>query len=111
MGPHHRPHPWGGHGGGDLWLLWPVIPAFLIVLVIVLVLLWALLRSGTVGAVVDGAGSRVPIGSRARWRAAVAGHAEVARSFAAYECDPEAVLRLPALADVRQPATARFIEA
>jgi hypothetical protein len=41
----------------------------------------------------------------------VARHGEIATAFAAYECDPRAVLRRPALADVRQPATARFIDA
>jgi hypothetical protein len=32
-------------------------------------------------------------------------------AYAEYECDPLAVLRLPALADVSVPSTARFIEA
>src|SRR3954454_5449645 len=31
--------------------------------------------------------------------------------YAAYECDPLAVLRLPALADVAVPSTARFVDA
>jgi hypothetical protein len=31
--------------------------------------------------------------------------------YAAYECDPTAVLRLPALADVTVPSTARFVDA
>jgi hypothetical protein len=32
-------------------------------------------------------------------------------AYAAYECDPMAVLRLPALADVSVPSTARFVDA
>jgi hypothetical protein len=32
-------------------------------------------------------------------------------AYAAYECDPMAVLRLPALADVTVPSTARFVDA
>jgi hypothetical protein len=88
-------------------LFWLLIP----VLLTVAMLLWPLLRSAEVTVFVESAASWITAGTRARWRAAVAGHAEVARSFAAYECDPEAVLRLPALADVRQPATAHSIDA
>jgi hypothetical protein len=33
------------------------------------------------------------------------------REYAAYECDPISVLRLPALADVTVPSTGRFVEA
>lgn len=107
MGPHHHHHPWVDHGGGGLELLLPLLPALLMVLL----LLMPLLRLGTTASRADDAGSWIPPGLRGRWHAAVARHAEVARSFAAYECDPGAVLRLPALADVRQPATARFIDA
>ena len=32
-------------------------------------------------------------------------------AYAAYECDPMAVLRLPALADVTVPSTGRFVDA
>lgn len=45
------------------------------------------------------------------WLAARTGFAELRQSYAEYECDPLAVLRLPALADVTVPSTARFIEA
>jgi hypothetical protein len=45
------------------------------------------------------------------WLAARAGFAKLRQSYAEYECDPLAVLRLPALADVTVPSTARFIEA
>jgi len=45
------------------------------------------------------------------WPAARSGFAELCQTYAAYECDPLAVLRLPALADVSVPSTARFVEA
>ncbi len=48
---------------------------------------------------------------RARWDDAVGRHRTTAASFAGFECDLDAVLRLPALADVEQPATARFVDA
>jgi hypothetical protein len=35
----------------------------------------------------------------------------VSAEYAAYECDPREVLRLPALADVRVPSTATFVDA
>lgn len=51
--------------------------------------------------------------SRARhgWPAARERFHRLAAEYAAFECDPVAVLRLPALADVAVPATARFITA
>jgi hypothetical protein len=115
MGPHH-PHPFHGHGygygygdgGGDG--LWPYLPLIVAVL-LCLVALWAMLRRPGVAALVAQRRPRMPAGSRARWRAAVARHREIATSFASYECDPQAVLRRPALADVRQPATGRFVDA
>jgi hypothetical protein len=36
---------------------------------------------------------------------------ELRAEYAAYECDPVRVLRLPALADVSVPSTARFVDA
>jgi hypothetical protein len=36
---------------------------------------------------------------------------EMRSAYAGYECDPMAVLRLPALADVSVPSTARFVDA
>lgn len=47
----------------------------------------------------------------ARWADAVERHRTTAAAFAGFECDLDAVLRLPALADVEQPATARFVDA
>lgn len=48
---------------------------------------------------------------RRHWQSAVRCLAVTAGQFAAYECDPVAVLRHPELADVTRPATARFIHA
>jgi hypothetical protein len=48
---------------------------------------------------------------RARWDAAVTRHAETARAYAEFECDPAEVLARPALCDVTWPATARFVDA
>nr|MBA3907189.1 hypothetical protein [Pseudonocardiales bacterium] len=48
---------------------------------------------------------------RAQWTAAVGRHDAVAEAFARFECDSNAVLATPALADVRQPPTARFVDA
>ncbi len=45
------------------------------------------------------------------WRAAHDRFDRLREQYAAYECDPLAVLRLPALADVSVPATARFVDA
>lgn len=47
----------------------------------------------------------------AAWRHARSRFVAVRSEYAAYECDALAVLRLPALADVTVPSTARFIEA
>jgi hypothetical protein len=48
---------------------------------------------------------------RAEWRAARRRFDALRAEYAAYECDPLAVLRLPALADVTVPSTARFVDA
>ena len=45
------------------------------------------------------------------WRHAKSRFAALRSEYAAYECDALAVLRLPALADVTVPSTARFVEA
>jgi hypothetical protein len=87
--------------------LWPVIPTLFLVLLVLTV--WALRDVGVAWLATGGRGW-LAAGPRARWRAASARHREIAAAFAAYECDPQAVLHRPALADVRQPATARFIE-
>lgn len=51
------------------------------------------------------------IDQRAVWSGAVARHRAVAEAFARFECDAQAVLATPALADVRQAPTARFVDA
>jgi hypothetical protein len=109
MGPGHHPHPPHGPGwdGFGLWWLWPIAP--MLFLAFSLLTLWAL-RDVGIAWLAQGGRRRLPAGSRARWRAAAARHRRVATAFAAYECDPQAVLHRPALADVRQPATARFVE-
>lgn len=48
---------------------------------------------------------------RDRWDDAVARHRVTAQAFTDVECDLDTLLRLPALADVGQPATARFVDA
>lgn len=45
------------------------------------------------------------------WARARSRFAALRREYAAYECDPMNVLRLPALADVSVPSTGRFVEA
>lgn len=47
----------------------------------------------------------------AEWTAARRRFDTLRGEYAGYECDPLAVLRLPALADVSVPATARFVHA
>jgi hypothetical protein len=45
------------------------------------------------------------------WRAARARFVQLRGEYAKFECDPLAVLRLPALTDVRVPSTGRFVDA
>jgi hypothetical protein len=45
------------------------------------------------------------------WRATRARFAQLRSEYAQFECDPLAVLRLPALADVTVASTARFVDA
>jgi hypothetical protein len=49
--------------------------------------------------------------ARPPWPAARQRFDALRSEYARYECDPLLVLRLPALADVRVPSTARFVEA
>lgn len=44
------------------------------------------------------------------WRASRARFAQLRGEYGRFECDPLAVLRLPALADVTVPATGRFVD-
>jgi hypothetical protein len=45
------------------------------------------------------------------WRATRARFAQLRSEYGQFECDPLAVLRLPALTDVTVPSTARFVDA
>ncbi len=45
------------------------------------------------------------------WRATRARFAQLRSAYGQFECDPLAVLRLPALADVTVPSTGRFVDA
>jgi hypothetical protein len=45
------------------------------------------------------------------WKGARSRFAALRGEYAAHECDPMAVLRLPALSDVTVPSTARFVDA
>jgi hypothetical protein len=45
------------------------------------------------------------------WSRARARFTDLRAAYAAYECDPMAVLHLPALSDVTVPSTARFVDA
>jgi hypothetical protein len=53
----------------------------------------------------------VPVRPQAAWARAMERFAALRGEYAAYECDPMAVLRLPALSDVTVPSTGRFVEA
>lgn len=106
-GPHFHHGPPHFAYGMD-W--WPAVGSLMMVLTIVAglwmagygVLLAQALNSGRRDQRTD---------MRARWDAAVARHNAVAEAFARFECDASAVLATPALADVRQPPTARFVDA
>lgn len=50
-------------------------------------------------------------GSTPSWHATRARYGRLQQEFARYECDPLAVLQLPALADVAVSSTARFVDA
>ncbi len=99
-GPHH-----GGHGPA---LFFPALGALPLLLSLV-VALW--ISGYGAMAVVGARAALAPDPWRARWENAVARHRAVAADFAASECDPRSILERPALSDVRQPATARFVEA
>jgi hypothetical protein len=116
MGPHQVPQ-YGGQyhrGGGYHHGPWdgPDDGVFLVPgLLPMLLVLWILYRWYALDHVVAGARTAGHDTVRARWDAAVARYAGTARSYAAFECDPAAVLHRPALADVTEPATSRFVDA
>ena len=120
MGPDHHHPPFGPHGDGygfdhpgfGSFLMAPLVLLLLAILLctVLPLVLWALRELGVPRAFAM-ARIRIAAGSRGTWRAALARHRGTAVEFAAYECSPQAVLHRPALADVRQPATARFVDA
>lgn len=123
--PHHwdsqhwNSQQWGpGHPGPPHWIdgpdpSWSILPALLPLLMV----LWVIYRWYALDLFAERA--RIVRAARAarldtvrpRWDAAVAAHGETARAYAAFECDPAAVLHRPALADVKEPPTARFVDA
>ena len=123
MGPdggwrYHDPHQWGPgmhHQGPHYWMhgpdaAWSMLPALFPLLVV----LWVIYRWYALDTIAAAHSRRLagrPDPVRPRWDAAVTRHAETARAYAAFECDPAAVLARPALADVGEPATARFVDA
>ena len=103
---HHGPPAWAD-APSPVW-------ATVVSLLPLLLLLWVLVRWYLLTGLVDATRRAVTARRdtvRPRWDAAVARQAETARAYAAFECDPVAVLERPALADVTEPATARFVDA
>jgi hypothetical protein len=121
MGPDHDGHGfphgpgwpgWPGGPGGPHGIdpgLWPFLPGLLLAVLLVVAVLamsgYGLSRLGRARA------QALPDPSRARWSDAVARHRGTAQAYTAFECDVHAVMALPGLADVTQPATARFVDA
>ncbi len=118
--PHHHWGPGVHHPGTHLhgpppWMdgpdpAWSIVPALFPLLLV----LWVVYRWYALDLFAERA--RALRAARAdtvrpRWDAAVARHAETAQAYAAFECDPAAALHRPALADVTEPATARFVDA
>jgi hypothetical protein len=104
---HHGPPPWVDGGG---WDSLSIVPALLPLLVV----LWVIYRWYALDLFAERARARLAARRdevRPKWNAAVDRHAATARAYAAFECDPTAVLHRPALADVTEPATGRFIDA
>ena len=120
-GRYHDPHMWGPgpgmyhHHGPPPWIDGAdVFLPFLSALFPLLLLMWMLSRWFVLDALA--ARSRNALTERRdtvrqRWDAAVARYAQTAQAYAAFECDPAAVLHRPALADVGEAATARFVDA
>lgn len=90
--------------------LWPVVGPVVLVLVL-MIGLWVAGYWFLLGRAELAGRQRERSGLRAAWADAVARHQGVAERFARFECDAQAVLATPALADVRQAPTARFVDA
>ena len=104
---HHGPPPPWLDGHHSVFPLFPVLTTLLLVLL----LLHRVYGLDTLPARIATAVRGRPDPVRPRWDAAVALHAGTAQAYGAFECDPAAVLHRPALADVTEPATARFVDA
>ena len=103
---HHGPPPW--FDGAEVFL--PLLSA----LFPLLLLMWVLSRWFVLDALAARGRNALEARRdtvRPRWDAAVARYAQTAQAYAAFECDPAAVLHRPALADVGEAATARFVDA
>ncbi len=118
-GWHHHGPPRGDGSRFDglpWWDWWPLVPtlAFALLMLAGMVLLsrrGAILLNRT-PLLLTGRPEIDPAARwRSRWDEARRRYAATARAYAEFECDVRAVLRLPALADVAQPATARFVDA
>jgi hypothetical protein len=113
---YHDPHQWGPgfhhHGPPPHWADGPDagFPFFPVLFALLMVLLLVHRIYGLDNLVRRAVKGR-PDPVRPRWNAAVARYAATARAYGAFECDPAAVLHRPALADVGEPATARFVDA
>jgi hypothetical protein len=106
---HHGPPPWvDGPDAG-----WSILPALFPLLMV----LWVLYRWYALDLFAERARDvRAARAARrdtvrTRWAAAVARYGRTAQAYAAFECDPVAVLHRPALADVTEAATSRFVDA
>jgi hypothetical protein len=125
MGRHHgddqldggfAPHPggahWHGNGPLDGGLLWDGWVLMLPGVFVAAVLATALALNGPGEALWIWLRARLaPDPRRAEWDGAVERHRATAQAYSEFECDLQALLRLPALADVEEPATARFVDA
>jgi hypothetical protein len=90
---------------------WPVAGSLLMT-ALVLAVLWSGGLAILMGQLTrEPRADRVRIDWRGRWQNAVERHQAVAEAYARFECDAQAVLATPGLADVRQPPTARFVDA
>jgi hypothetical protein len=90
---------------------WPVAGSLLMT-ALVLAVLWSGGMAILMGQLTrEPRPDRVRVDWRARWDNAVERHQVIAEAYARFECDARAVLATPGLADVRQPPTARFIDA
>jgi hypothetical protein len=104
-GHHHGPPPWAGPDAGP-----PIFPV-LFTLLTVLLLVHRIYGLDNLARRVHTAAKGRPDPVRPRWDAAVERYAQTARTYGAFECDLGALLHRPTLADVREPATARFVDA